>query len=66
MKAKKLNEELFGKMELNSADMKMVKGEGIIDSCYSGSGPDGWGGCVQEWCVVFDTGRSKIITVPCD
>jgi hypothetical protein len=55
MKTKKLNQNLFNKMELNQADMKMVKG-GEAETVFSGRGRSGDGGTVCEWCSAFDDG----------
>jgi len=61
---KKLNQELLGRMELNSADMKEVKGgTKIIDKCYSGQGPTGSGGIATEWCLVYDDGSSRMVYI---
>lgn len=58
MKAKKLNQALFGKMELNQADMKSVKGA-EAETVYSGSGLSGDGRRVHEYCTVFDDGSFR-------
>ena len=57
MKAKKLNQNLFGTMELNSADMKTLKGGNATECVYSGSGRNAsTGQMCDEYCCAFDDG----------
>ena len=56
MKAKKLNQDLFGKMELNQADMKMVKGGDDCETVYSGRGLGKDGRMLTEYCTACDDG----------
>ena len=55
MKTKKLNLDLFGKMELKSANMDEIKG-GNCETVFSGRGKSGDGRIVTEWCTACDDG----------
>ena len=54
MRTKKLNSELFSKMEMNNADMSEVKGG--YERIFSGSGRTGDGYACTEYCIAYDNG----------